>query len=62
MLERSHSVRAARAFCVPKPGNKWPLVIGYRYLNSQIDGEQYPLPVIEAIFWKTGRECHLVHL
>ena len=33
MLERSHSAWAARAFCVPKLGGKWRLVINYRYLN-----------------------------
>ena len=33
MLERSHSAWVARAFCVPKPGGKWQLVIDYPYLN-----------------------------
>ena len=37
---------------MPKPGGKWRLVIDYRYLNSQIDGEQYPLPVIDDIYLK----------
>ena len=38
----------AWAFLVPKPGNnKWQLVIDYRWLKSQLKGENYPLPVIE---------------
>ena len=57
MLERSHSAWAARAFCVPKPGGKWRLVIDYGYLNSQIDGEQYPLPVIDDIFLKQAKNA-----
>ena len=57
MLEQSHSAWAARAFCVPKPGGKWRLVIDYRYLNSQIDGEQYPLPVIDDIFLKQAKNA-----
>ena len=66
MSERSHSAWAARAFCVPKPGGKWRLVINYRYVNSQIDGEQYPLPVIDDIFLKQAKNaiwsiCHLEH-
>ena len=40
MSERSHSAWAARAFLVSKPGGKWRLVVDYRYLNSQKDGEQ----------------------
>ena len=55
MLECSHSAWAARAFCVPKPGGKWRLVIDYRYLNSQIDGEQYPLPVVNFFFLKQAK-------
>ena len=40
--------RIARAFLVPKPGNnKWRLVIDYRWLNSQLKGEVFPLPAIE---------------
>ena len=37
----------ARAFLVPKPGGKWPLVIDYRHLNSCLVGKNFPLPVIE---------------
>ena len=38
----------ARAFLVPKPGNnKWRLVIDHRWLNSQLKGKNFPLPVIE---------------
>ena len=50
MLEKSFSSWAARAFCVPKPGAKWRLVIDYRYLISQIADEAFPLPVIENLF------------
>ena len=57
LLERSHSAWAARPFCVPKTGGKWRLVINYRYSNSQIDGEQYPLPVIDDIFLKQARNA-----
>ena len=38
----------ARAFLVPNPGNnKWRLVIEYRWLDSQLKGKNFPLPVIE---------------
>ena len=57
MLEPSSSVWAARAFCVPKPGGKWRLVIDYRYLNSQIDDEQFPLPVIDDMFLKQSKNA-----
>ena len=57
MLERSHSAWAARAFCMAKPGGKWRLVIDYRYLKSQINGEQYPLPVIDDIFLKQAKNA-----
>ena len=50
MLGKSFSSWAARAFCVPKPGGKWRLVINYCYLNSQIADEAFPLPVIEDLF------------
>ena len=35
------------AFLVPKPNRKWRLVIDYRWLNSQLKGQNFPLPVIE---------------
>ena len=50
MLEKIFSRWAARAFCVPKWGGKWRLVIDYRYLNSQTADEAFPLPVIEDLF------------
>ena len=38
----------SRCFLVPKPGtNKWRLVIDYRYLNSCLEGKNFPLPIIE---------------
>ena len=37
----------SRAFLVPKPNGKWRLVIDYRWLNSQLKGEHFPIPVIE---------------
>ena len=37
----------SRAFLVPKPNGKWRLVIHYRYLNTQLKGLNFPLPVIE---------------
>ena len=38
----------SRAFLVPKPGsNKWRLVMDYRWLNTQPEGNNFPIPVIE---------------
>ena len=37
----------SRAFLVPKPKGKWQLVIDYRWLISQLEGYNFPLPVIE---------------
>ena len=38
----------AREFLVPKPGkNDWRLVIDYRHLNSFLQGNRIPLPIIE---------------
>ena len=37
----------SRAFLVPKPNGKWRLVIEYGYLNTQLKGQNFPLPVIE---------------
>ena len=42
---------------MPKPGGKWRLVIDYRYLNSQIDDEQFPLPVIDDMFLKQSKNA-----
>ena len=38
----------SRAFLVPKPICKWRLVIDYRHLNTQLKGQNFPLPVIEV--------------
>ena len=49
-IVRSHSAPVARRLLVPKPGtNKWRLVINYRYLNSCLEGHEFPLPVIEDL-------------
>ena len=43
----------SREFRVPKPGtNKWPLVIDYRYVDTQLGGCEFPLLVIEGFFIK----------
>ena len=57
MLGISFSSSAANAFCVPKPGGKWRLVIDYRRLNLQIEDEAFPLPVIEAPFWEQSKNA-----
>ena len=49
----SQSYWVNRGFLVPKPGtNKWRLVIDYRYVNTQLRGCVFPLPVIEDLFVK----------
>ena len=49
----SQSHWVSRGFLVPKPGtNKWQLVIDYRYVNTQLRGCEFPLPVIEDLFVK----------
>ena len=55
MLEESLLSWAAMPFCVPKPGGKWPLVIDYRYLSSQIADEAFQLPVLRTFFWSSPR-------
>ena len=57
MLEKLFSSWAARAFCLPRPGGKWRLVIDYRYLNSQIADEAFPLPVIEDLFLEQSKNA-----
>ena len=50
LIVRSHSAWVARGFLVPKPGtNKWRLLIDYRYLNSCLEGHEFPLPVFEDL-------------
>ena len=44
----------SRAFLVLKPHGKWRLVIDYRWLNSQLGGYNFPLPVIEDQIAKQG--------
>ena len=54
MLSQSHWV--SWGFPVPKPGpNKWPLIIDYRYVNTQLRGCEFPLPVIEDLSVKQAR-------
>ena len=49
-IEGSKSPWVVRGFLVPKPWvNKWRLVIDYRYLNSCLEGHEFPLPVIEDL-------------
>ena len=51
VLSQSHWVR--QGFVVPKPGtNKRRVVIDYRYVNTQLCGCEFPLPVIEDLFVK----------
>ena len=38
-------------------GGKWRLVIYYGYLNSQINGGQYPLPVINDKYLKQAKNA-----
>ena len=43
----------SQEFLVPQPStNKWRLVIDYRYVNTQVRGCKFPLPVIEDLFVK----------
>ena len=43
----------SRGFLVPKPGTKkWRLVVDYRYVNTQLHGCEFLLPVIEDLFVK----------
>ena len=53
-LDRGYIVKSndntdwvTRAFLVPKPNGKWRLVIDYRYVNTQLKGQNFPLPVIK---------------
>ena len=49
-IVRSHSAWVARGLLVPKPGTtKWRLVIDYRYVNSCLEGHEFPLLVIEDL-------------
>ena len=49
----SQSHWVSRGFLVPKLGtNKWRLVIDYWYVNTQLRGCEFPLPVIEDLFVK----------
>ena len=49
-IEESKSPWVAIRFLVPKHGaNKWRLVIDYQYLNSCLEGHEFPLPVIEDL-------------
>ena len=49
----SQSHWVSRGFLVPKPGtNKWRLVIDYWYVNTQLRGCEFPVPVIEDLYVK----------
>ena len=49
----SQSHWVSRVFLVQKPGtNKWRLVIDYRYMNTQLRGCEFLLPVIEDLIVK----------
>ena len=37
----------SRVLLVPKPNGKWCLVIDYRYVNTQLKGQNFPIPIIE---------------
>ena len=51
VLSESHSV--SRGFLVPKRATKrWRLVIDYPYVNTQLRGCEFPLPVIVDLFVK----------
>ena len=51
MPSQSHWV--SPGFLVPNPGtNKWRFVIDYQYVNTQLRGCEFPLPVIEDLFVK----------
>ena len=50
-LDRGYIVKSndnadwvSRAFLVPKPNGKWRLVIDYRYVNTQLKGQNFPPP------------------
>ena len=59
----SQSHWVSRGFLVPKPGtNKWRLVIDYRYVNTQLRGCQFPLPVIEDLFVRQAENQLLTFL
>ena len=46
----------SRAFLFPKANGKWRLVIDYRWLNNQLEGHNFPLPVIrDQIAKQLGR-------
>ena len=49
----SQSHWVSRGFLGPKPGtNKWRLVIDYGYVNTQLRGCEFPLPLIDNLFVK----------
>ena len=55
----------SRGLLVPKPGtNRLRLVIDYQYVNTQLRGCEFPLPVIEDLFVKhAGNQlCTLLNL
>ena len=63
-IQPSHSPWVSRGFLVPKPNGKWRLVIDYRYVNTQLQGHEFPLPVIEDMLLRQqgNRLWTLLHL
>ena len=50
----------SREFSVPNPNGEWRLVIDYRHLNTQLKGQNFPLPVIEdQLANQNGNFCGL---
>ena len=47
----------SQGFLCAQAGGKWRLVIDYRYLKSQMDGEQYPLPISDDSFCKQAKNA-----
>ena len=52
-IQPSHSPWVSIGFLVPKPNGKWRVVIDYRYVNTQLHGHEFPLPVIEDMLPRT---------
>lgn len=50
IISESKSGYSSPAFLVPKPNQKWRLVVDYRRLNKLIDTEATPLPNIDISF------------
>ena len=56
MLQKAVNLQwITQSFVVPKPREKWRLVIDYRHLNSQIKDFTFPLPYIEDKHLEEGK-------